>query len=112
LRAALGLGCDRIDKRLAKALRKLEQSVGPPVNEKMRRDAFNAANSAYKDLHAASGDVIRAVACTLVCACWDYPNSNLLGNFRAALIGGEHLSWVEVSEIESEVFRRCLRGYE
>src|SRR5262249_36546580 len=78
------LGCDRKDKRLAKALKRLKQSLGPPVSEKMRRDAFNAANSAYQDLYA-SGNVIRAVACTLVCACWDGPNSSLIGNFESAL---------------------------
>jgi hypothetical protein len=95
------VGCDRIDKRLAKALKKLEQSLGPPVNEKMRRDAFNAANSAYGDLYL-SGDVNWSAACTLVCACWDYQNGNLLGNFRSALMKGGSLSWDEVMEIESE----------
>ncbi|MFL6203086.1 MAG: hypothetical protein ACJ76J_28290 [Thermoanaerobaculia bacterium] len=103
------LGCDRKDKRLAKALKKLEQSLGPPVNEKVRRDAFNAANSAYQDLHASS-DVIRAVACTLVCACSDDPSSNLIGNFEWALEKGEHLSRAEVREIESEILRAVLDG--
>jgi hypothetical protein len=94
--------------RLAKALKRLEQSLGPPVNEKMRRDAFNAAKSVYRGLSASGDDVIRAVACTLVSACWDYPIGTLLGNFRSALMKGENLSWDEVMEIESEIFRRCL----
>jgi hypothetical protein len=101
------LGCDRKDKRLAKALKQLEQSLGPPVNEKMRRDAFNAANSAYGELHA-SGNVIRAVAGTLVCTCWDGPNRNLIGNFESALEEGEHLSRAEMREVESEMLRVVL----
>jgi len=101
------LGCDHKDKRLAKALKKLEQSIGPPVDEKMRRDAFNAANSAYRDLYASS-NVIGAVACTLVCACWEGPNPNLIGNFEYALEEGEHLSRAEVREIESEILRAVL----
>jgi hypothetical protein len=103
------LGCDRKDKRLAKALKKLELSLGPPVNERVRRDAFNAANSAYRDLYASS-NVIRAVACTLVCACWDGPNSNLIGNFESALEEGERLNRPEIREIEGEILRAVLGG--
>ena len=44
------LRCAERDKRLAKALKKLELSLGPPINEQMRIDAFNAANSAYLDI--------------------------------------------------------------
>ncbi len=101
------LGCDRKDKRLAKALKRLEQSLGPPADESMRRDALNAANSACRDLSASSG-VIQVVARTLVCACWDGPNENLIGNFEAALEQGEHLSRSEIKDIESEIFRAIL----
>jgi hypothetical protein len=103
------LGCDRKDKRLAKALKKLKQSLGPPADEKLRRDAFNAANSAYEDLYA-SGQVIRAMACTVVCACWDGPIPNLIGNFESALEEGEHLSMTEIREIESGILRTVLDG--
>jgi len=103
------LGCDRKDKRLAKALKRLEQSLGPPPNEKLRRDAYNAANSAYLALYA-EGDVIRDTACTLVCACEDGPNVNLVGNFEAALAGGEHLSRDEIRKIESEILRAVQDG--
>lgn len=109
------LGCDRKDKRLAKALKKLEQSLGPPVDEKKRRDAFNAANSVYRDLSASanrdlstSDGAMMAVACTLVCACWVSPNVNLLGNFESALEQGERLSRSEILEIESEILRTIL----
>jgi hypothetical protein len=116
------VGCDRIDKRLAKALGKLEQSVGPPVNEKMRRDAYNAANSVYRNLYS-SDDVIKAVACTLVCACREYltgvwggvghtSRPSVLGNFRSALMKGENLSSAEAIEIENEILQRILREYE
>jgi hypothetical protein len=101
------LGCDRKDRRLAKALKKLEQSLGPPANEKLLRDAYNAANSVYLDLRA-SGDVNWAAACTLVCACWDYPIPNLIGNFETALEEGEGLSRDEVREIEREILRVVL----
>lgn len=103
------LGCDRQDKRLAKALKKLERSLGPPADERMRRDAFNAANSAYHDLDA-SGNVTRAIACTLVCACWDGPNVNLIGNFESALEQGESLSRAEIREIEREMLRAVLNA--
>jgi hypothetical protein len=101
------VGCDRTDKRLAKALKKLEQSLGPPVNEKMRRDALNAANSAHQDLYA-RGSATRAVACTLVCACWDGPNINLIGNFETALEEAEYLSRAEIRAIESEILRTVV----
>jgi hypothetical protein len=103
------LGCDRKDKRLARVLKKLEQSLGPPANEKLRRDALNAANSVYRELYA-SGDVMRAAACTLVCACSDGPSSNLIGNFEAALEAGERLSQAEVREIEGTMLRAILDG--
>jgi hypothetical protein len=103
------LGCDRKDKRLAKALKRLQQSLGPPVNEKLRRDAFNAANAAYLDL-CASGSVMQVIACTLVCACWDGPNPNLIGNFELALEEGELLSRAEAREIEGELLRAVLDG--
>jgi hypothetical protein len=113
------VGCDRIDRRLAKALKKLEQSVGPPVNEKMRRDAFNAANSVYRNLSWRDDAIRASVACTLVCACKEYPISSsmtsrtsVLGNFRAALIKGENLSLAEAIEIEDEILQRILCEYE
>jgi hypothetical protein len=103
------LGCHRNDKRLAKALKSLEQSLGPPADENLRRDAFNAANSAYHDLYP-SGPVIRAIACTLVCACWESPTTSLIGNFESALEEGEHLSRAQIREIESEILRTVLDG--
>jgi hypothetical protein len=103
------LGCDRKDKRLAKALKRLEQSLGPPVNEKMRRDAYNAANSVYLELYASS-NLVDAVACTLVCACSDVPNVNLIGNFESALEDGKGLSRDEVREIESKILQSILDG--
>lgn len=101
------LGCDRRDKRLAKALKRLEHSLGPPPNEKLRRDAYNAANSAYVAL-SAEGRVIRATACTLVCACADGPNIHLIGNFESALEVGECLSRDEIGRIEGEIFQAVL----
>jgi len=103
------LGCDQKDKRLAKALKRLEQSVGPPPNEKLRRDAYNAAKSAYLALYT-SGKVIRDIACTLVCACSDSPNLNLVGNFESALQEGERLSRDEIRKIESEMFWEVQDG--
>lgn len=102
------MGCDRKDKRLAKALRKLEQSLGPPINERIRRDAFNAANSAYQDLYASS-NLVKTMAYALVYACWDTSNSNLIGNFEAALEEGELLGRAEIREIESEILRAILK---
>jgi hypothetical protein len=98
------LGCDRMDKRLAKALKRLEDSLGPPPNEKLRQDAYNTANSAYLALHD-DGRVIRATACTLVCACADGPNINLIGNFESALEEGECLGRDEIRRIEGEIFQ-------
>jgi hypothetical protein len=103
------LGCHRKDRRLAKALSRLEQSLGPPPNEKLRRDAFNAANSAYLALYA-DGQLIRDTACTLVCACEDAPNVNLIGNFESALEVGERLSRDEIRQIESEIFQAVRDG--
>ncbi len=98
------LGVERADKRLAKALRTLVRSLGPPPDEKLRRDAYNAANSAYRELRR--GDpVSKAVACTLVCACWVTPIPNLIGNFEAALEQGEGLGRAEVRQIEADLFR-------
>jgi hypothetical protein len=103
------LGCDRRDKRLAKALRTLEQSLGPPPNEKKRRDAFNAANSACTDLRRKS-DLDNAVACTVLCACSHGPTQLLFGNFESALMTGEHLSITEIREIESQILQAVLDG--
>jgi len=96
------LGCDRKDKRLAKALKKLEQSLGPPPNEKLRRDAYNAAKSTYLAVYA-SGGVIVDIACTLLCA-YSGPQVNLIGNFESALEKGELLSRDDIRKIESELF--------
>ena len=106
------LCCHRVayltnDKRLLKALKKLEQSVGPPNNERMRRDAFNAANSAYLDIRCRQSDmsIEAAVACTLVCACESFANSSLLGNFEFALSEAESLSLTEIRDIECEMLK-------
>jgi len=103
------LGCDRNDKRLAKALKRLEKSLGPPPNEKFRREAFNAANSAYLDLCRKNGKT-SYVACTLVCACWDGPTPNLLGNFITALVENESLSHGQAREIGSQILSSVLEG--
>ncbi|AMV34418.1 hypothetical protein VN12_20000 [Pirellula sp. SH-Sr6A] len=89
------LRCDQKDKRLGKALRRLERSLGPPPNDQLRRDALNAASSIYRDL-AQTNHVLRAAACTLVCACWDEHTPNLIGNFYAALREAECLSSEEI----------------
>jgi hypothetical protein len=103
------LGCDRRDKRLAKALKMLERSLGPPPCEKMRRDAFNAANSACTDLRRKS-ELDNVIACTVLCACWDGPTRLLFGNFESALMEGEHLSFAEVKEIERRIVEGILDG--
>ena len=101
------LECDRKDKRLARALKRLEQSLGPPANDKLRRDALNAASSIYRELYA-RGEVMRATACTLVCACADGPNVNLIGNFESALEAGEGLGQAEARQIEDELLRGVM----
>jgi hypothetical protein len=103
------LGCDRRDKRLAKILKKLERSVGPPANEKLRRDALNAAKSVYNDLYSLN-DVMKSIACTLVCACWDGPNSTLIGNFEDALDKSESLGRSEIRKIEHDLLQEVLAG--
>eukprot|EP00456_Euglypha_rotunda_P074649 TRINITY_DN6850_c0_g1_i18.p1 TRINITY_DN6850_c0_g1~~TRINITY_DN6850_c0_g1_i18.p1 ORF type:complete len:132 (+),score=7.40 TRINITY_DN6850_c0_g1_i18:507-902(+) len=97
------------DRRLAKALTKLEQSLGPPMDERLRRDAFNAANSACSDISRRDGDMTieAAVACTLVCACEGDANTNLLGNFEFALSKAESLTIDEIREIEYELSGRA-----
>jgi hypothetical protein len=81
----------------------------------MRRDAFNAANPLYRNLSWRDDEIRTSVACTLVCACTEYPISSsmtsrtsVLGNFRAPLIKGENLSLAEAIEIEDEIFQRIL----
>jgi hypothetical protein len=101
------LKCDRKDKRLAKALSKLEQSLGPPLDEKLRRDAQNIAQSVYQEV-GTNNSVLSATACTLVCACWNSPIPNLIGNFESALKYGEFLSRTEIRKIESEILRAIL----
>ena len=103
------LGCDRRDKRLAKAMKKPERSLGPPANEKLRRDAFNAANSACTDLRRKS-ELDNAIACTVLCDCWDRPTSLLFGNFEAALRRGELLGLAEIREIEGRILQAVLDG--
>lgn len=104
------LGCANKDRRLAKALKKLEQSLGPPINERMRRDALNTAKSAYQDIRSKDLDMTinAAVACTLVCACEDGPNVNLLGNFEFALSRAEALSVSEIREIECSILNQIV----
>lgn len=98
------------DHRFAKALKKLEQSLGPPCNEQLRRDAFNAANSAYLDISARKSEmtVEAAVFCTLVCASESFASSNLLGNFEFALSKGELISIDQIRKIETEIISGCL----
>ncbi|MFN8391264.1 MAG: hypothetical protein U0136_13310 [Bdellovibrionota bacterium] len=93
---------------MAKALKTLELSLGPPPNERLRRDAFNAANSAYRDIRSKYADtsVEADIACTLVCACDDTPNVNLLGNFESALSRTESLSRSRIREIEHELLEQ------
>jgi len=101
------LGCDKKDKRLRKALKLLERSLGPPVDEKIRRDALNTANSVYREL-ALSNDANKDIACALVCACLDDPNPNLIGNFEAALGATEQLTRAEIRAIEKEILDTVL----
>lgn len=97
------LGCDRNDKRLAKALKLLERSLGPPLDERLRRDAHNAAKSVYLERYRGDQQ-IDTVSCTLVCACHKIPTFSLIGNFRCALRDKENLSWNEISLIEMSLF--------
>lgn len=96
------------DKRLGKALKKLERSLGPPPNECMRREALNAAKSVHQEISSRSPQtsIEAAVACTLVCACDDGPNSNLLGNFELVLSKAEFLELSEVREIENDILKK------
>jgi hypothetical protein len=103
------LRCNHKDKRLGKVLRRLEKSTGPPPNDKLRRDALNAVNSIYREL-AQSNDVLKAAACTLVCACWDGPNPNLIGNFSAALRQGENLDNEEIAAIVAQMIDAIING--
>ncbi len=98
------LGCDQKDKRLRKALKLLERSLGPPVEEDMRRDALNAARSVYLEFYS-SNSPNKDIACTLVCACLDDPNPNLIGNFELALGASEQLTRAQIREIEDEILR-------
>lgn len=93
------------DKRLAKALQTFERSVGPPFDERLRRDARNAANTVYVELSRKHGrtTVEASVACTLVCACESFANANLLGNFESALTEGELLTTEAVRKIVAEL---------
>lgn len=112
----LGLLCCRRlayltkDKRFAKALKSLEQSLGPPVDERMRRNAFNAANSAYTDIRSRHDNMTieAAVVCTLVCACGNGANSTLLGNFEFALSKAESLKLDQIRAIEREMIAQIL----
>ena len=88
-------------------MKMLERSLGPPLSEKMRRDAFNAANSACTDLRRKS-ELDDALACTVLCACWPEPTSLLLGNSEWALVKGENLSIAEASEIVKGILRVVL----
>lgn len=101
------LGCDRNDKSLAKALKLLERSMGPPLDERLRRDAYNAAKSVYLERYRIDQQ-IDTVSCTLVCACHESPNANLIGNFRAALGNNENLSWDEIALIEMSIFQKVM----
>jgi hypothetical protein len=101
------LGCDQKDKRLRKALKLLERSLGPPVDEEMRRDALNAARSVHREFYS-SNNTSEAIACTLVCACLDDPNPNLIGNFELALGASEQLTRAQIREIENEILRTVL----
>lgn len=93
------------DRRLAKALKKLEQSLGPPMDERMRRDAHNAANSAYTEIARRDNgfSTEAAIACTFVCASESFANTNLLGNFEAALSKAEFLTRDEIRKMEFEL---------
>lgn len=99
------------DKRFGKALRRLEQSLGPPLDDRMRRDAFNAANSAYIDIYRQHNamSVEASVMCTLVYACWDTATPNLLGNFEFALSKAELLSLDQIRSIEQELLEQIRR---
>lgn len=104
------LRCDQYDRRLAKALRKLEESLGPPLNEKLRRDAHNTASSAYNDIRGMHSDITleASVACTLVCASEKMISPNLLGNFESALEKAESLSLAEIRKIEQQIFDEAV----
>ena len=93
------------DARFGKILRKLESCTGISPTEQLRRDAFNAANAAYHELYGADREFTVAVStmCTLVCACDEIPNSNLLGNFRSVLERTEGLTMPEINQIEIEL---------
>lgn len=81
--------------------------MGPPLDERLRRDAYNAAKSVYLERYRIDQQ-IDAVSCTLVCACHESPNANLIGNFRAALGNNENLSWDEIALIEMSIFQKVM----
>jgi hypothetical protein len=101
------LGCHRRDKRLAKAIKMLERSLGPPLNEKLRRDAYNAANSACRELRRRS-ELDNAIACTVLCACVKGPTKLLLGNFEKALMTGELLTAPAARDVERGILQMVL----
>jgi hypothetical protein len=93
------------DARFGKILRKLERCTGLPPTEQLRRDAYNAANAAYCERYEIDREFTVAVAlmCTLVCACDEVANPNLLGNFRSVLERAEKLPIPVISSIELEL---------
>lgn len=93
------------DARFDKILRKLERCTGLSPEEQLRRDAFNAANAAYHEQYESDREFTVAVAsmCTMVCACDEVANRNLLGNFQSVLERTEKLSVAEVRQIQVEL---------
>jgi hypothetical protein len=88
------------DRRCRVALRKLEESADDVRNDRLRRDAYNAANAAYLDL-ARAGHPKRSAACAVVCAAYPGVTPNLFGNIEFALTesGGSSLRSVRLIEL-------------
>ena len=94
------------DNRYGKILDKLERCFGRSPDEKLRCEAFNAANAAYHELYQIDGEFTVQVAamCALVCACDSLANTSLLGNFRSVLERTEGLEGDAIQQIATELF--------
>ncbi len=87
----ISCGCCRaiwtllVDKRSRIAVRKLEEYADNLEFERLRQDAYNTANAAYRCNLDSSPQNIDLAACTVVCAANKEVPPNLWGNLAAAL---------------------------
>jgi hypothetical protein len=96
------------DKRSRVAVRKLEEFADNMEDSRLRRDAYNIANAAFRDIRDSWQNANWSAACAVVCAAYPTVPLNLYGNLETALEISEKLDRQAMRQMEANILRHLI----